>query len=164
MDFSQVPAIGKLPKCEFTMSLPNIGVSKLIIGKLKLFQQSGDVIKYNCTSGLPNHQTLVSQSAKGRGPIPSCKIVGIKNWVLHTNRLWQPGVKGIEGSCYLITPLSIAVGQIRRGEFMIHWDANAPGSAGCIVFQIQQEWDSFRHLMQVYFERDITRIPLFVDY
>jgi hypothetical protein len=52
----------------------------------------------------------------------------------------------------------------KRSHFGIHRDANAPGSAGCIVLPTQTGWNSFKRQMEDLADAGIKQIPLQIDY
>jgi hypothetical protein len=81
-----------------------------------------------------------------------------------TTLYYQPQTKGIEGNFYHILPNSVNIHGISRGEFGIHFDANVPGSAGCIVLRSKQEWEGFQRLMSHYKEVGLETVPLSILY
>jgi hypothetical protein len=152
------------PMLIFEMSLPQMpNLKSLLNGLLYIkddYQAAG--IKCTATSGIAGFQYTNSWKFKGRGCLPpsSPRI----NYTVSTNRLWLPNVKGVEGSFYAISPFSVNVGGINRGDFGIHYDSNVPGSAGCIVLPIQAQWDTFRNKMQEYRGKGFQAVDLLVDY
>ena len=128
-------------------------------------QLSNAGVKLAATSWYRVNQFYGSWTLKGRGPLPPSKIVAPKTYSVSTQRLWLPQVKGVEGSFYAISPFAIQVnGMVSRGDFGIHFDANAPGSAGCIVILLQEHWDLFRNLMAQFRTGASQQIPLEVIY
>ena len=61
----------------------------------------------------------------------------------------MPDTKGVEGSFYQILPFEVPTDGAIRGDFGIHFDANVPGSLGCIVLTTQRGWDAFRRDVQL---------------
>ncbi|MCC3409822.1 MAG: hypothetical protein JGK17_30625, partial [Microcoleus sp. PH2017_10_PVI_O_A] len=49
-------------------------------------------------------------------------------------------------------------------EFGIHFDANVPGSAGCIVLQKRRGWDRFCERMQSIARSGVEQVSLKVVY
>ena len=50
--------------------------------------------------------------------------------------------KGVEGNGYPITPFEVITkAGVKRSDLLIHKDANAPGSLGCIVLPPQEFTD-----------------------
>lgn len=143
------------------------GISnKLIEGRLiayclKKCKIDGD---YVAASGCIGNQGMSSQSAKGRGPIPCEKKVGIDHYDVKTTPYYQPNTKGIEGNFFHILPNSVNIEGISRGEFGIHFDANVPGTAGCIGIRSRQEWEGFQELMTHYKKAGLETVPLSILY
>lgn len=136
------------PSIEFHLEMPAQKSDSLLSGYLLLKHSAGEAgVKLKATSGSRGHQYRGSWSLKGRGPLPPTEALAPKSYSLSTQRLWLPGVKGVEGSFYAIAPFSVSFSGVERGDFGIHFDANVPGSAGCIVIPIQSHWDIFRHSM-----------------
>lgn len=100
----------------------------------------------------------------GAWKIPRRGCIPPRTWELSTQRLWLPNVKGVEGSFYGIAPFMVTVDGVQRGDFGIHFDANVPGSAGCIVIKQQDHWDIFRKVMAEYNSLRIKSVPLEVTY
>ncbi|GBF81592.1 hypothetical protein [Aphanothece sacrum] len=69
-----------------------------------------------------------------------------------------------KGNFYHILPNSVNIEGISRGEFGVHFDANAPGSAGCIVIRNRQEWDGFQKLMSDYNSAGVETVLLSILY
>jgi hypothetical protein len=149
----------------FQMDLSNAPESGLILGKLAIMED-GNVIKtFSVTSGIPPHQHKRSQPLRGRGPIPSCNSVGIDSYFVCTEPIDHTGTVGIEGSFYWVdVPLEVIIERTTRSEFGIHFDANVPGSAGCIVFPDRSDWVSFQGFMTDYNDKGFDRIALIVEY
>lgn len=154
------------PSMEFYLHLPHVSTRVLVQGFLLLKQDSGKAgLKLQATSGCSGFQYLGSWKFKGRGPLPPSQLIAPQKYTVSTQRLWLPHVKGVEGSFYAIAPFSVPVtSDINRGDFGVHFDANVPGSAGCIVLPIQSHWDTFRRFMADCSARKIQQIPLSVVY
>ncbi|MGH2415694.1 MAG: hypothetical protein ACRDEA_18775, partial [Microcystaceae cyanobacterium] len=85
---------------KFSMALPLKSSNDLVKGKLFLYLKphSGGMV-FEVTSGLPKWQYWGSWDQKGRGVIPPRD-----DYDVHTDKLWMPNIKGVEGSFYKIDP------------------------------------------------------------
>jgi hypothetical protein len=154
-----------MPSIEFYLELPLNPRFSLLYGYLLIKRRPPDAgIKMLATSGSVGNQCAGSWTRKGKGPLPPSGAIGAHKYTVSTQRLWLPHVKGVEGSFYAIAPFSVQLGSVTRGDFGIHFDANVPGSAGCIVLPLQEQWDLFRKLMQEFRELGVQQIPLSVSY
>lgn len=154
-----------IPRLEFECRLSTSSEWHLIEGTLlikKDIEKAG--VKLNATSGLPGYQTKGAWRIKGRGPIPPSVQIIPQKWMVATQRLWMSDVKGVEGSFYSISPFQILLPGVARGDFGIHFDANVPGSSGCIVIRQQDHWDLFRKEIAEFRLDGIQQLPLFVSY
>ena len=143
----------------FEMKLPSSTVKSLVLGKLYLSTDKEN-IKFQATSGIGGFQHKGAWNTPRKGMIPPRD-----DYFVSTNRLWLPQVKGVEGSFYPITPFSVKTDNgTTRGDFGIHFDANVPGTAGCIALPLQSHWDIFREEMKKYNDKRIKQIPLIVRY
>lgn len=154
------------PTLEFHLQLPTFSSPHLQRGYLLIKEHLTSAgIKLAATSGCRGNQFQRSWNLKGRGPLPPSKAIAPKRYSVSTQRLWLPQVRGVEGSFYAIAPFSLRLdGGIHRGDFGIHFDANAPGSAGCIVLLLQEHWDVVRELMAEFRLDGHQQIPLEVVY
>ena len=140
----------------FTMPL---GVSqKLIVGSLKLYYPNGQIIDYVATSGLPDWQRPEDQWVRARGPLPAGE-----NYEIPTEPYWLD-TRGVEGLFFHITPDPVGSGDRIRSELGIHWDANLPGTSGCIGLINWEGWDAFCRRMSQIAALGIKSIPLKVRY
>jgi hypothetical protein len=128
----------------------------LIIGGLEMLQDRVVLNSYRATSSLPGRQSADSWNGKG-GLIPPGAF-----YTVSVDPLWMPNVRGVEGSFYQIWPFEVPTDGDPRGDFGIHFDANQPGSLGCIVLSTQRGWDAFRRDIKK--AGDVDRIPLEVRY
>jgi len=151
---------------EFHLPLPLASTKALAKGFLLLKSDpSKSGIKLQATSGCSGFQYSGSWRLKGRGPLPPSKAIEPMTWSVSTQRLWLPHVRGVEGSFYAIAPFSVRVDEkTTRGDFGIHFDANVPGSAGCIVLPIQDHWDVFRKWIADLAHQKIQQVTLSVTY
>lgn len=147
-------------RASFIMTLPSAAKGSLVYGKLTLIRKKGDAGKvYHATSGCIGCQYWGSWKLKGKGCLPPAL-----DYSISTQRLWLPHVKGVEGSFYAIAPFNVRVGSVTRGDFGVHFDANVPGSAGCIVLDLQEHWDDWRNEIEICREKGQQSIPLAVTY
>lgn len=139
-------------------------ISSLIEGRLLLIETDIPVIAdtYIAASGLPGFQNYSDLFTVGRGCIPPNSRVGI-NYNVATVPLFMPNVKGVQGNFYVISPSEVTIGGVTRGDFGIHFDANVPGSSGCIVLRTAVGWSSFELAMKRLSVADDS-IPLLVSY
>jgi hypothetical protein len=146
----------------FSMKLPSVGVSRLVTGKLRLSlnaEGTGGIL-FEALSGSRGWQYKGSWVQKGRGCLPPRT-----DYEISTQRLWLPHVKGVEGSFYAISPFLVNAGNgVMRGDFGVHFDANVPGSAGCIVLPRQDHWDIWRKQIEDLRKDGVQSIPLEVSY
>ena len=133
---------------------------ELLYGNLQLIYPDKHKIDYVATSGCTGWQQSEDQWARARGPIPS----GF-NFEIPTIPYWLE-TKGIEGWFFHITPDPVVSSQssVVRGEFGIHYDANVPGSAGCIVLKNKLVWEWFCDRMKAIAKSGVKKIPLQVVY
>jgi hypothetical protein len=141
--------------------------SALLLGKLDLIQLEEFRVldRYIATSGTVGNQAQGSQAAKGRGVIPRQDQVSLSNYKIDTTPINLPGVKGVEGTFYRITPYMVKFKSgIERGDFGIHFDANVPGSAGCIVIRNRPAYKEFEVQMAKIAAEGVKQIPLLIEY
>lgn len=140
----------------FTMAL---AVSqKLIYGNVRLIYPDGTIIDYLATSGLPDYQRPGDQWVRGKGPIPSGE-----GYKIPTTPYWLD-TRGVEGLFFHITPDPVGSGDRIRSELGVHWDANVPGTSGCIGLINWEGWDGFCRRMSKIAALGIESIPLRVRY
>jgi hypothetical protein len=118
--------------------------SELISGRLLLLDSEliGIANTYIATSGLPNNQRFDCLESLGKGPIPANNVIGVDCYSVSTTPIYMPGVRGVEGNFYKINPHMVTVNGVQRGDFGIHFDANAPGSSGCVVLRTAVGWQA----------------------
>ncbi|MDJ0661568.1 MAG: hypothetical protein QNJ42_19085 [Crocosphaera sp.] len=119
--------------------------------------------QYIATSGCQNNQRWDSQDDSGRGPIPRNDQVKIDYYTVNTTPIYLPQ-RGIEGNFYKIDPHLVNIWGKTRGDFGIHYDANAPGSAGCVVIRNKMAWEAFQEMMGHYRAAGLESVPLIVEY
>jgi hypothetical protein len=130
----------------------------LLSGLLELHCEGKKVNAYKATSSLAGRQYPGSWELKG-GPIPPGNKYTVK-----LNPLWMPNVRGVEGSFYEIAPFEVPTNGATRGDFGVHFDANVPGSLGCVVLSTQTGWDAFRRDAKMITTKGATSVPLAVVY
>lgn len=140
----------------FTMPL---GISQsLITGSLKLIYPDGQVVEYLATSGLPDYQRLDDQWVRGKGPIPEGN-----EYEIPTQPYWLSN-RGVEGLFFHITPDPVGSGDRIRSELGIHWDANVPGTSGCVGLINWEGWEGFVRRIAKIASLGVEKIPLKVEY
>lgn len=130
----------------------------LLWGNLKLVYPDAKEIDYIATSGCTQWQQPGDEWVRGKGPIPA----GF-NYTIPT-KPYHLDTKGIEGDFFHITPDPVNSDGRTRSELGIHFDANVPGSAGCVVLRNLEGWERFLERMDVIAESGIQSIPLSVNY
>lgn len=104
-----------------------LGSQTLAEGSLECFSTDGSGLILPATSGAPGFQSNANYWTVGKGPLPPGVNYSVK---------MEPEPKearGIEGDFFRVHPVKMTNGATERAGFGIHRDANAPGSAGCIV-------------------------------
>lgn len=139
--------------------------AELLEGKLLLIDTQKSQIddQYIVTSGLPGFQYWEAQFRPGAGCIPRCDQAKITHYSVKTTPVFL-AKKGIEGNFYPILPHMVKVGGVDRGDFGVHFDANVPGSQGCIGIRNKPAWESYQAMMTNYLAAGIEEFPLIVDY
>lgn len=143
------------PKLIFSMEL---GYSEnLTTGNLALDYGNGQIINYLATSGAGGRQTKEFLWKQGKlGAIPegeySIPTIG-----------YVSNVPGIAGYFFHIQPDPISE-KGRRSQLGIHYDANQPGTAGCIGIIRKASFDKFCDRLEELAEQGIKRLPLIVQY
>lgn len=131
--------------------------AELLYGNLRLTYSDGKEIDYVATSGCTQWQQPEDQWAIARGPIPAGE------YEIPTTPYWVD-TRGVEGWFFHITPDPVVSAGVARGEFGIHFDANVPGSAGCIALKNTSGWRRFCERMEAIAKSGIKSIPLEVQY
>ncbi|WP_445173793.1 hypothetical protein [Microcoleus sp.] len=142
-------------KLIFTMPLGKS--KKLILGNLELSYPSGEIVNYLATSGLPDWQRPEDQWSRGKGPIPAGQ------YEIPSEAYWLE-TRGVEGLFYHITPDPVGAGERIRSELGIHYDANAPGTSGCIGLINREGWDGFCRRMAKIASLGVKTLSLKVQY
>jgi len=139
---------------------------EIIEGRLLLIDTEVAAIAntYIAASGLPNYQRFDCLSTPGRGSIPPNSLVGVNSYSVSTTPLYMPDIKGVEGNFYKINPDTVTVNGVQRGDFGIHFDANVPGSSGCLVIRTAVGWQAFEKNMKALLTSGVNKIQLLVSY
>lgn len=137
--------------------------NELIIGLLELLKDGIPINAYIATSGLPGNQNDGDWVKRGRGLIVPDEVTG-KQYKVSTTPVYLPAVKGVEGNFYTISPYLVESGAGQRGDFGIHFDANVPGSAGCIVLETKRGWAAFERDIKKILAEGVKEIPLDITY
>lgn len=163
------------------LRFPARQTSELITGILALATPDGSGDEFEVTTGLPGHQGPQDFLVKGKGPIPPSTELRKHNtgYEVSTNGLFS-NARGIEGLFFPISPVMISLevpsdspllaggkgggGFIYRGHFGIHFDANVPGSSGCIVVRDRSGFNQFCQQMQDLRDEGLDSLPLNVVY
>ena len=130
----------------------------LLWGNLNLTYPDEKEIDYIATSGCTQWQQPGDEWVRGKGPIPAGFNYAIPTTPYHLD------TKGIEGDFFHITPDPVNPDGRTRSELGIHFDANVPGSAGCIVLQNIAGWERFCDRIRAITKSGIKSIPLAVNY
>lgn len=140
--------------------------TKLISGRLLLIDTTANSIKniYIATSGQANYQSSGALATRGKGPIPPVTDIGIPSYTVDTIPLYMPDVRGVEGNFHKINPHMVQIEGVGRGDFGIHFDANVPGSSGCVVLRTTKGWQAFQEDMKNLATVGLQQIPLLVSY
>jgi hypothetical protein len=137
----------------------------LLMGKLHIMDGETPIESYVATSGLVRYQDKKHQSWRGIGAIPECNKVGISSYsVLTEPYSCGPDPKNTEILFHVNKPFRILVDGIWRAGFGIHFDAENPGSGGCIALRDKAEWNEFIAFMANYAAKGFSSIPLIVEY
>lgn len=142
---------------------------KLLIGNLSLLDDNEETIfSADATSGAPGYQSADFHWKRAAGALPSEEMIS-NGPIFIDSHGYYSSKPGIAGNFYPIGPLYFKRRQdgYTRSEFGVHLDANAanaPGSAGCIVFPKRQDFDMFKVLMAQAKTANRRRIPLAVLY
>lgn len=138
--------------------------SGLIVGQLDRLEDGEVMNAYQATSSVAGKQYDGSWNSRGGLIPPDEKFLDGRLYTVSTTPLWMPNVRGVEGSFYQIHPFTVPTDGVTRGDFGIHFDANVPGSMGCIVLPTQRGWDAFRRDMKAIANGGIKEIDLDICY
>lgn len=139
----------------FTMALRS--QPKLVVGRLLLQKDSEIINAFQATSSLPGFQYRGSWNKRG-GVIPPGA------YAVNLNPINLKQVRGIDGNFYPITPFEVETDGDDRSDFGIHFDANVPGSLGCIVLCTVLGWRAFERVAFEMTMLGISQLPISVVY
>lgn len=134
--------------------------NSLLWGNLKLVYPDGREVDYVATSGATGWQSRDDLWIRAKGAIPN----GFE-YRIPTTPYYLP-TRGIEGMFFHITPDPVKSpnGRVTRGEFGIHFDANSPGSSGCVVLKNRSGFEAFCDRMRQIAQTGVKAIPLEIVY
>lgn len=127
--------------------------SELLHGSLQLVYPDGKAIDYLATSGCADWQRPGDEWARGKGPIPR------GDYQIPTDPYWLE-TRGIEGFFFHITPDPVVSDKGVRAELGIHFDANVPGTAGCIGLVNESGWRGFCDRIAAIADSGVKSLPL----
>jgi len=142
-------------KLIFTMQLAQS--LELIHGNLQLIYPDGKAIDYVATSGCANWQRPGDEWVRGKGPIPAGE------YQIPTDGYWLE-TRGVEGLFFHITPDPVVSDKGIRAELGIHFDANVPGTSGCIGVIREFGWRRLCDRLASIADLGIKSLPLTVKY
>ena len=76
----------------------------------------------------------------------------------------MPNIAGVSGNFYPIDPFEIDTDGATRGDFGIHFDANTPGSLGCVCATTEKGWAATQRELKGISGLGIRAIDLIVEY
>ncbi|MEG4497587.1 hypothetical protein QUB05_05550 [Microcoleus sp. F10-C6] len=131
--------------------------SELIYGNLQLLYPTGEAIDYVATSGCADWQRPGDEWVRGKGPIPAGKYqIPSEPYYLET--------RGVEGDFFHISPDPVVSDKGVRAELGIHFDANVPGTAGCIGVVREFGWRRLCDRLASIANLGVKSLPLTVKY
>lgn len=114
--------------------------TELLMGSLKLIYPDNQIIKYLATSGIADWQRPEDQWSRDKGPIPAGE------YEIPAEPYWLD-TRGVEGYFFHVTPDPVGSGDRIRAELGVHFDANIPGTSGCIALINPEGWQGFLRRM-----------------
>ena len=125
---------------------------------------SSDLI-WKVSSGLPGHQTPDDISSVGRGELPPPYKTTNKIFYVSTRFATSDEI-GIAGRYFFIEPEEVTLSDsgVTRSMLRVHFDANVPGTAGCIGVINKEAFEYFTGIMDYFKSVGIDKIPLFILY
>ena len=125
----------------------------------------GQLFEWKATSSHVNGQQRGDQHGRG-GLLPSVHhCLNLAKWELDTKALDLSHNAGVRGNFYRLLPYQVKTksGGV-RSDLGVHYDANAPGSLGCIVMN-WKNWSEFDIIISALRRNEgVTNIPLFPLY
>jgi hypothetical protein len=141
--------------------------SGLLMGTLEFILNGKVYNTITATSSLPGRQQPGSWNRKG-GLIPPTSMAKARGkgvgFTVKTEPIYMPNVVGVSGNFYPIAPFELQTDGDLRGDWGIHFDANAPGSMGCIVATTDRGWEATQREFKKIAGLGIRSIELIVVY
>lgn len=139
------------------------GLDNFLLALIHL--SDGQINQWLCTSSHANGQKRGDQHKWGGLIPPVHHVDNLKQWQVDLNPIYMPDNKGVRGNFYRILPYSVTTTEgTKRGDFGIHFDANAPGSLGCPVMN-RFNWTDFeRTIAEIKTTSKIAQIPFYPLY
>ena len=129
----------------------------LLYGNLRLVYPNGNAINYMATSGCTGWLLPGDEWVRGKGPIPAGE------YSIPTEPYWLE-TRGVEGDFFHITPDPVVSVHGIRAELGIHFDANTPGTAGCIGIIREFGWRRLCDRLASIADSGVKSLPLTVKY
>ena len=145
------------PLLHFMMNLPANPAQRLIVGKLFYRDLDGQVVEYRASSSYPGAQIYGTYHLLHH-PIPPGE------YTVDTAPIDLSKTRGVRGPFFRIRPFACLKPYEKRGDFGIHWDADAEGSNGCLVFRKKEQWANFQYEMKSLHLLGISHVKLIVEY
>lgn len=139
------------------------GLDKFLLALIH--PDKGQLYEWLATSSHVNGQQRGDQYQRG-GLLPSVhQCLNLDKWEVDTKPLDLTHHAGVRGNFYRLLPFEVTtIAGTKRSDLGIHYDANAPGSLGCIVMN-WKNWSEFdRVISGLRINENVTKIPLFPLY
>jgi hypothetical protein len=156
----------KEPVYQIRFVMPTRQSNSLLIGKMEFLLDGAVYNTIIATSSIPGRQYSGAWNRKG-GLIPPTSMVRAKTgrgWRVKTAPIYMPNVAGVSGNFYPIEPFGLNTDGANRGDFGIHFDANVPGSMGCVVAITDKGWTATQRELKLISGLGIRAIDLIVEY
>lgn len=115
-------------------------------------------------SSTKTRQKAYSIHERGGFLPPQYRCHNLPNYFVDLKPIKLKHIPGVRGNFYKILPFAIRTDKGgRRSDFGIHWDADYPGSMGCIVMS-KDRFRIFEEEVETLKTLNILSIPLFVQY
>ena len=160
----KINSIGDQIRLIFGFDIPVPPGSRALASAKLILVNGNSKVAFAATSGVVGYQSLDAAWIRGKGRIPTCEQANINCYRVATKAINMPNVKGVQGNFYPIIPYTVLVAGNKRGDFGIHFDANVPGSAGCIVIRQRDHWQIFEKSMKALWDKDIIAVDLYVQH
>jgi hypothetical protein len=161
-----IAAQSKGPIYQIRFTMPTGQSNSLLTGKMEFLLNGAVYNTIIATSSIPGRQYSGAWNRKG-GLIPPTSMVRAKTgrgWRVKTAPIYMPNVAGVSGNFYPIEPFGLDTDGANRGDFGIHFDANVPGSMGCVVAITDKGWIATQREFKLISGLGIRAIDLIVEY